>query len=242
MMTLTTKSTLLGALVFSVSSMAPAVTVVTLSALDLNTGFGSNPGTPGAVSAPVGTPSATHSFTVSGLDVAEDGTANDTVTFSYLVQATNGNISGIGNPFSYGVDGAGDPPDNEIDPDEGLSFSTLNATAVFGDSNVVVLSIDDANFTRFDSRFPGGGDIVNVTEGITGMGAPIAVNQTPDGGGNDPYNFTTPQPSFTVLSGGGNGFGIDTIGATFTLSVVPEPSSAVLLSMAAFGFISRRRR
>ena len=227
----------------SFASTASADVIVNLSGLDLNTQFNTTPGTAGAVLAPTGSSNITHSFTVNGLDVASDGSANDSVVFSYLVTASGPGavVSGIGNPFSYGVDGSGDPPDNEIDPGESLAFSNLAASVVLGDSNVGTFSTDSANFNSFFTRFPGGGDVVVLSDG---SGNPIPISTTPNGGGDDPYVFVSPQPAFTVASTGGNGFGVDTISATFDLrfTAIPEPSSIAMLSMAGLGLLVRRRK
>ena len=82
---------------------------------------------------------ATHSFTVDQLDMVGDGVADDTVVFSYDVTSINGDIARVAEtPFAYGVDGVGDPEDNEIDLDEGLTFSNLGAVVTLGDPTGVV--------------------------------------------------------------------------------------------------------
>ena len=204
-----------------IATTASAAVPVDLSELDLDATFISSAGTAGVVSAPIGGTSQTHSFTVSGLDIAEDGTANDEITFSYDVASINGDIALVNDTEgeSYGVDGAADPPDNEIDLDEGLTFSNLTAAAVFGDATSETLIIVSANFTGFFTRFPGGGDVVNLT---TIDDNAISSTPTPNGGPNDPYNFDTPQSDFKVISGGGNGFGVDNISAAFILSTTAE--------------------
>ena len=105
---------------------------------------------------------------------------------------------------------------------EGLTFSNLGAEVTLGDSSGVAPSLESAVFTFFQSRFPGGGDVLAVTDADGNAIVPLLA---PDGGGNDPYNFAaTPQTEFTVTSvenangGGGNGFGVDTLSATFTFS------------------------
>ncbi|MGJ8726466.1 MAG: beta strand repeat-containing protein [Roseibacillus sp.] len=218
------KSLLLSLAVPVFTNTALATEVVNLSGLDLNAAFTSSVGTVGAVVAPADgtTASATHTFTVSGLDIAEDGTANDEVTFSYDVTSINGNLAPLaGAAYSYGVDGAADPADNEIDLDEGVTFSNLTATTIFGDATSESLVIVSSGFTGFFSRFPGGGDTVNLT---TIDDNPISITSSPDGGPNDPYDFVSPQPDFKVISDGGNGFGVDNLSATFTLSTTAEQS------------------
>jgi hypothetical protein len=221
---------------------ANAEVIINLSELDTDSSFTTSLGTAGAVSNPLGSTSATHTFTVSGLDVAEDSTANDTVTFSYDVASVGGNIAKITTYESYGVDGTADPAENEIDPGEGLTFDNLTATIVFGDATTDTLVVDNAAFTGFMTRWPGGGDVAG-TSLTTVDDIAIAWDEgAQDGGGNDTYTFTSEQSDFKVVSSAGNGFGVDSIGATFTLSVIPEPATLGLV--AAFGgavlFIRRR--
>ena len=104
----------------------------------------------------VGTPMTTFSYTVSDLDIAKDGTANDEVTFSFDVAAANGDNVDLLNSFSIGVDGSNDPNDGEIDPGESLTFDNLSATAVFGDPSSRALNVVSAQFTGFTGRFVGG--------------------------------------------------------------------------------------
>ena len=114
---------------------------------------------------------------------------------------------------------------------EGLTFSNLGAEVTLGDPSGVVPSLESAVFTFFQSRFPGGGDALAVTDPDGNEIVPLL---EPNGGGNDPYNFAaTPQTEFTITSVendngvGGNGFGIDTLSATFTFSggIVIDPAA-----------------
>ena len=224
---------------------ATAQTEIILRALDLNNQFDSfttdtdgtviPAGVEGAISVPPlltpgGEPdpalgpltTATHSFTVNELDVVGDGVADDSIVFSYDVTsdqrkhwACKWHLA-----FAYGVDGTDDPDDNEIDPGEALTFSNLNAEVTLGDPTGVVPALESANFTFFQARFPGGNDVVLPTGA---NGETLIPLLEPNGGGNDPYNFAaTPQTEFTVTAGDnadpeviGNGFGVDTISATF---------------------------
>ena len=226
---------------------ASAQTEIILRALDLNNQFDSfttdSDGTvvPAGVEGDISVPplltpggepdpalgpltTATHSFTVNELDVVGDGVADDSVVFSYEVTSTNGSIGLVnGTAFAYGVDGTDDAEDNEIDPGEGLTFSNLNAEVTLGDPTGEVPALESAVFTFFQARFVGGGDNVLLTDA---SGNTIAPLNEPNGGGNDPFNFiATPQTEFTVTAGDNadpaiipNGFGVDTISATFVFA------------------------
>ena len=162
--------------------------------------------------------------------------------------ATGGDVANVGsNTFSYGVDGTDDPGDNEMDPGEALTFSDLDAVVTFGGGATGSATIDSANFEFFQARFPGGGDIVELTGADGSTLAPVNV---PNGGGNDPFLFdgspllvddgqgnlipdpnggvsSNPQTSFSVTAGSPpdledpvpNGFGVDTIRARFMLTI-----------------------
>ncbi|MGD7654238.1 MAG: PEP-CTERM sorting domain-containing protein [Verrucomicrobiales bacterium] len=226
------------------------VTSLTLSQLDTNTQFGSSVGT--AVSGSPGTlglNSTTFYFTVNGLDLTGDATANDSVVFSFDITASGSdlvqNISG--NAYSFGVDGTGDPTDHEIDPGETLTFSDLGINVTLGDSNAGTVNLNSAAFTGFNWRYSGGdaGETVDAewTDGTeTAEGSGLWTNT---GGANARANFTTPQTAFTIAggtAGSANGFGVDTIAASFEIEYIPEPSSFALLSLAGLGFLTRRRR
>ncbi|MEM6257205.1 MAG: PEP-CTERM sorting domain-containing protein [Planctomycetota bacterium] len=230
------KTASLVAVLAVVSTSAQAATV-NLTGLDINLQFNANGGNFTDVTAPLGATSATHEFVVTDLDIAGDSTANDTVTFTYDVTATGGVVDLVsGTLFAYGVNGAADPTDNEIDPGEALTFDNLSASVVFGDPTTDVLQIDSATFTGFTWRFIGGdvGETIDVA--IDG-----GLFTQPNGGGGVASTFDTPTSAFTV--GGapsGNGFGIDTIAATFELSAVPEPSSLALLVLGGLAMVRHR--
>ena len=60
--------------------------------------------------------------------------------------------------------------------------------------------------------------------------------------------FVDPDPTSFTISGGSagaaNGFGVDSLAATFdlTATAVPEPSSLALLGLGGIAFFSRRLR
>ena len=113
---------ILGMAIFASNASAD---IVVLSGLDTNSQFNvDGVSTTGHV-AFLGSPSGTQTFSVAGLAV--NGLTID-VDFTYLTTTTGGTLGVVGNTaFSYGVNGSGDPPDNEIDPGETLTFSSLSA-------------------------------------------------------------------------------------------------------------------
>ena len=241
-----------GVLVAAFSSFASAQ-VITVGELDLDNSFTSSTGTAGTVSilgdGVIDDNFESFSYEVTNLDIAGDGTANDVVTFFFAAQAPFGNpdptIAALdGSPFSFGVDAVGDPGDSEIDPGETLAFAGFRTEVDLGDANEGDLTTSDSGFTGFLTRFPGGGDVIQVT---TLRGADIALSSDSeiDGGAEDLYLFDAPIGSFRVNSTDGNGYGVDNISATATFTfaaAVPEPSSATLLFVGGVGFLIRRRR
>lgn len=219
---------------------AGAATTVTLTGLDTNSQFNVNGANFTGHAASLGVTSGTQTFSVTGLVI--DGFTID-VDFSYLVTSTGGNVANVsGNAFSYGVDGDADPNDNEIDPGESLTFVGLSASTT---TPGVTLTVDSAGFTGFNWRYSGGDDGETVDAEYTG-GTETAVGSglyTNTGGANDRANFTSAQESFTITGATtGNGFGVDTLAATFVLTAVPEPSAFALLTLGSLGFLVRRRR
>ena len=91
----------LGAVFLASNASADIVTNITLTGLDTNNQFNSSLGTPmNAAPGPMSTPAASTSFMVTSatfnytvstvLDVTGDGSANDSVVFSFLVDAGPG--------------------------------------------------------------------------------------------------------------------------------------------------------
>ena len=219
--------------------------IVTLTGLDTNGQFNVNGVSTTGHVATLGVTSGTQTFTVLGLMV--DGLTLD-VDFTYLTESTGGTVANIGgNPFSYGVNGPSDPGDNEIDPGETLTFSGLNATTT---TPGVTLTLNSAVFNGYNWRFSGGdnGETVNANWAGGVETAPGSGLFTNTGGSNDRANFVDPDPTSFTISGGtagsANGFGVDSLTATFdlTATAIPEPSSLGLLGLGGIAAFSRRRR
>ena len=213
-----------------VFDLDPNIFEVNLSNLDAGNSYESDLGTPAPPSiTPVGTPTTTFSYKVSGLDIVNDGTANDEVTFSFDISAANGDDVDLLNSFSIGVDGANDTNDGEIDPGESLTFDNLSASAVFGDPTSRTLSVVSAQFTGFTGRFVGGdtNEMITTSTGstFTQLGSNQSGLNTFDGGGGAAdATWDTPTGDFTASGGdsGSNGFGIDQLAATFVLMTIPS--------------------
>lgn len=204
-------------LVGSLAGNASAGLVVTLTDLDLGASFSSDVGFVGTISNSVGgSGTLTHSFEVTGLDLADDSTADDTLVVSYNVSPTGGVVAAVGATEGYGVDGLGDDVSNAIGVPETLTFDNLAGTVTFGDSTPVS-SVQSVFFESYN--------FVNIDPSFS-------------------LPFVGQTSAFTVSGNAGliPGFGIEDISVSFEFSAVPEPSSLMLVSIPVLGMVSRRRK
>ena len=232
---------------FVITNSASAVTVVVgLSEGDAS--FNSIPGTPGAFTDSGFGASRTFTYEVNDLDLAADGSANDTAVFSLNFTSTSGvagagvAVTNTGNAeASFGV---GPNPNfgnfdvNEIDGGETLTVSALIPIVTLGDGQVLNSAVFNG-FLDLETFF------VNADPNNTLMGATVGGNASLPGSANGSSISFDALSTGPITFGGdptGNGFYVGNFSQSYTFDVVPEPTSAVLLGFAAVGMVARRRR
>ena len=230
------------------------MTNVILSLTEGDDSFATNLGTAGAFTDSGFAAIRTFSYQVDDLDLANDGTANDSVVFSinFTSTSTVANagvaVTNAGNAeasIGVGPNAAfGNFDVNEIDANETLTLTSLAPVVTLGDGQ----TLNSATFNGFLDleTFFVNGDLANTLTGAT-----VGGNASLPGSGNGSFI------SFDALStgpitfggdpdsdgtGGADGFYVGNFSQNFTFDVVPEPTSAVLLGFAAIGLLGRRKR
>lgn len=177
-------------------------------------------------------------------DVLVEGFSGGTVTSdSVTVGGTSTQVE-FGDPsdeneFTWTVGGASGVAgaDNRFGDGETLSFTITNLTS----------SVGVATFTEFDAFTldEWGG---NSHEAVIGSGTGLS-NATTNGGLNVTVDEAGPLfiSSSTIVAGNGSGasnWGVTNVGFNIDVdtTVVPEPSSTLLLGLAGVGFLMRRKR
>lgn len=180
------------------------------------------------------------------------------VTFDITFTAFSGNLNSqgtaLGVNFAGGTGGtAGAAIDNNF-MDDGMGNITTGPqeSITVSITNIMGLAVGETlAFTEIDTAFGstaglaetfvfnGGSDRLFTNTGAAGGSPPIS-------GGGILDLSATPLQSFTIGAGstGNTVFGIDdfTVSVVDASTVVPEPSSTLLLGLAGFGFVVRRRR
>lgn len=203
-------------LTLSAFGKAVAATQINLSNVD-NDSFTTNVGSPGSVTTSGSGSTRLVTYNLSNLDLAEDGSANDSLTFTIRVAANRGGVSDFSNNDgdAWGVNS---DTVNAIGLGEGLSFSLVSSEIDLGNagSNVGVAFV---GFTRVSSWFSNG-DIPRIT------GASNATSDVDNFGSRltrGPIAETTfeePTDGFSVRSEGpaANGFFLGNLRLSFLAS------------------------
>ena len=147
------------------SASADIITDINLTNLEGDASFATDMGTAGAITDTGFGTSRTFTYEVTGLDLAGDGTTNDSVIFSLNLGSTSGvagagvAVTNAGNAeASFGV---GTNPNfgnfdvNEIDAGETLTLTSLAPVVTLGDGQTLLSSTFNG-FTGLESFFVNG--------------------------------------------------------------------------------------
>lgn len=184
-------------------------------------------------SSAIGNASGTITYLISNLDIAQDGTANDTSTLVFdFTKGAGGasiNLKGGGglNVGAFGITGNGAGTINASN--ESLTFGFTSGSATLGDGGTASTLFAGFNRVRFDALNSGSESAL-----LSGTDADGSVTGTTIFGNT---------PSFTITGVNGSTFRVRDFRARLNYTVaVPEPSSFGMLALAAGFFIKRRRR
>jgi len=180
-------------------------------------------------SSAIGNSSGTITYLVSDLDIAGDGTANDTSTLVFNFAQAGGTSINTGgtNVGSLGVSGNGAGTVNA--GSETFTFGFTSGTATLGDGGSVTTSFLGFNRVRFDQ-------LNSATESAVLSGTDMDGSVT----GTTVFGTTS---AFAVGGVDGSTFRVRDFRArmNYSVSPVPEPSSFGMLALAT-GFLVRRHR
>ena len=180
------------------------------------------------------------SYTISGLTVDSIGIADDSISFSFGFTATGSDASGttpVGFGFNngaIGVNSAGTVDSEEpslIDAaGESLSIALTSSSISLGVGATETGVISFVGFTGANISSLGSNDRFDLSGGTGADGLALASDPSFD-----------PVSSFTIGFNTG-GVRVEDIQAQFKVSVVPEPTSALLFGLFLAGSIPIRRR
>lgn len=198
------------------SSTVFADTDINITNLDSDS-FQSNVGIAGSVVSTTSGNSNYVTYTLNNLDLAEDGTANDAITFTIEVAGCGGTISTIsgtgGQP--WGVNGIGS---GAIHHEEGINFSLLSSNVTLGDpgSNAGLAFV---GFTGVNTWYTNG-DLPRLSDVHTTVSGEDFGTSLKLGASNVSNTFSSNTESFFVRNEqtDGNGFFLGNLSLSFKAS------------------------
>ncbi|RYD23992.1 MAG: hypothetical protein EOP88_02020 [Verrucomicrobiaceae bacterium] len=243
-----------GLAVAALAQQSKAAVTITGTAFPFSTGSNVSSGTiaritGGGAGVTQGTSASTNWFTnynITNLDLAGDGTANDTISIRLNASAVLGSAALAGsartwqNFSSYiAIAQTGTTSTNrqtQWDGD-GMTFSLQTPTIVLGDNNLGI-SISDFALTGIGIGFWGPSAEQISLNGVT---------HTYTDGASQSRTLASPSQSLTILNIGGtgdtaNGSAFVTQNISFSMTVIPEPSVFTLCGVMALGAVFRRSR
>ncbi len=166
-------------------------------------------------------------FTVSALDLAGDGSANDTVTATISIMGNTDNVrSGGTGDIGFGIHGG---VNTRLDAGEILTFTVSSLSATFGSGQTDGVQFD--GFSGLTMLSGGSGNMFTINGGAAETGSAAKT-----------FAANTTLTVETTVNGTGNTPRVSDIVANFSSVPVPEPSSTALLGLGGLSLLLRRRK
>jgi len=208
-----------------------AVTSINFTEVDGDTGA-ADKGTFTVTTAASNGATSVAQFTVSDLDLTGDGSANDSFTFETIVTASGDAGTVQVNAGDYGHNGNGNNQINGIG--ELLTYNVQNTAVSFGDNNASLDSIDFNGFTAIWLDRAGNSEgFIYTDDGTQYLASGQKTLAAADLDGFTVSGIDT-NANNRVRIGGAD--------FSYTITAVPEPSSAALLGLGGIALILRRRK
>jgi len=239
-LTLATLATAANAALVDIGSTVIQIKKASIKTVNATTSKGNISGTDGAF----GAITSTIDYQITDLDLAHDGTANDTFNFSLVFTASEGSFVETDQGTTVGIAGNGS---NTISAaSETITFTTTGASVDFGDSTG---SLAGSGIT-----FKGFNEVtlakLSATEGYVLSGGTSA-DGTITGTAVTAFD---PITSFTLgglddepgTTNTNNRFNLKNVDLKYNIraghEAVPEPSSVALLGLGGLALLLRRRK
>lgn len=188
--------------------------------------------------------SGTIVFSLTGLDVTNDSTANDSATLTFNVAAVGGNIADTGSTGSQ-IGIAGNGAAGLSDPSELLTFSFASGSVTLGDPGTGA-AVNFIGFRNVALNGLGATETVVISGGTgadgTYVGDQSAFDSTNAFGNVSSFTVNAATPFVTTAT---DNFSIERFGARIEFqgaSAVPEPSSLAVFALGTVIVYRRRLR